>query len=85
MMSQHHSKKHSVKKAPPPFSLSVSKEELACLEWRAGTILLGLYICKRLFDGDTLKMYNRRAVVLPDKRLLAQILGNLGICTLVPM
>lgn len=58
---------------PTPFSLRLTVEERAFLEERAGSMPLGAYIRKCLFENPAPRIKRKR--VTKDQKQLAQILG----------
>lgn len=64
--------------ATPPFSLRLSAEERARLEYAAAGIPLGEYIRQRVFDESVPKRRTRGKYPVKDHQLLSQLLGELG-------
>lgn len=66
------------KKAPPPFSLRLTKDERTKLEAAASGMPLGPFIKAKLFDGDLSPRRTRGQAPVKDHAALARALGLLG-------
>lgn len=66
------------KKAPPPFSLRLTKDERAKLEAAASGMPLGPFIKAKLFDGNLTPRRTRGQSPVKDHAALARALGLLG-------
>jgi hypothetical protein len=62
----------------PPFSLRLSAEERARLEYAAAGMSLGEYIRQRVFDESVPQRRTRGKHPVKDHQLLSQLLGELG-------
>src|SRR5262245_16311748 len=63
---------------PAPFSLRLTFEERARLEYEAGDQPLGAYIRSRLFDDTQPRQRRRGKRPVKDHQILARLLGDIG-------